>query len=72
MPLVLAALTLAAESKGREAVGVQLLGLLRRDDANLVVLSAVLPPGVVDWVDVQPRGGWLSTLLTEALNQLFL
>lgn len=53
VPLGLAALAvLAAVPAAREAVGIELLGLLGGDDADLVVLAAVLAAGVADGVYV--------------------
>ena len=63
MPAVLAALLLV------EAVAVELLGLLGRDDADVVVLAAEAPPAVDDGVDVQLGGAGLAGELAEALGQ---
>jgi hypothetical protein len=53
VPLVLAALAvLAAGESALEAVGVELLGLLGRDDAYLIVAAAVLAGRVANGVDV--------------------
>lgn len=61
MPLVLGGLAVAvvpaaAQTAGGEAVRVQLLGLRRRDDADLVVFAVVFAAGVADGVDVQLGG----------------
>jgi len=74
MPLPLGALpSVAGPVAGPgEAVLVQLLGLLGRDDADLVVLAAVLPRRVADGVDVQARGRRLARELAEALDELLL
>lgn len=54
VPLVLAALAVPAAGEGAlQAVGVELLGLLGRNDADLVVVAAVLAGRVADGVDVQ-------------------
>jgi hypothetical protein len=55
-----------------EAVRVELLGLLRRDDADLVVTAAVLTGGIADGVDVQARGLGLAGKLAEAVYELLL
>lgn len=54
------------------AIGINLLGLLRRDDANLIVLATVLPGCIVHWVDVQLGSGRLPGLLPQALHELLL
>jgi hypothetical protein len=73
VPLVLVALAvLAAAERVLEAVRVQLLGLLGRDDADLVVLAAVLAGGVADGVDVQSGRCGLARQLAQPVDQLLL
>lgn len=73
MPLALPALAILAAVPGaRIAVRVELLGLLRRDDAYLVVSGAVLALGIADGVDVQPRSRGLARQLAESVNKLLL
>jgi hypothetical protein len=55
-----------------EAVRVELLVLLRRDDADVVVLAAQATAAVGDRVDVQLGGGGLARELTKALDELLL
>ena len=56
----------------RKAVRVDLLGLLRRDDADLVVSGAAAAGAVVNWVNVESRGRRLSAQLSKALDEFFL
>jgi hypothetical protein len=60
VPLVLGGLAVAvvaaAAQTAGEAVRVQLLGLRRGDDADLVVFAVVFAAGVADGVDVQLGG----------------
>lgn len=51
---------------------VELLGLLGRDGADLVVAAAVLARRVDDGVDVQLRGRRLARQLAQPLDQLLL
>lgn len=70
VPLVLPGLRSGgAMAKGAEPVGVQLLRLARRDDADLVIGAAILSRGVVDRVDVQARGGGLAGQFAQALDE---
>jgi len=69
VPLLLAALVaLGAVPAVRE----QLLGLLRRDDADLIVLGTVFALGIADRVDVKAGCGWLACQLAQPVNQLLL
>ena len=70
MPTLLAALLLRA--RVQEGAFVDLLGLHRADDADLVVGAAVLAVGIDHGVDVQCRRAGLAGELAEALGQLFL
>ena len=81
MPPFLAALAIAAPvpkplASGSLATGeplaVQLLLLLGRDDADLVVLAAVLARRVADGVDVQARRGGFAGQLAEAVDEFLL
>lgn len=73
MPLVPATLAvLSAAEEALEAVGIQLLRLLRRDDADLVVLCAVLASRVADRVDMQARRCRLARQLTQSVDELLL
>ena len=54
------------------AIAIEFLSLDGADDADLVVLDAVLAAGVDDRVDVQARGAGLSGELAESLHELFL
>lgn len=73
MPLVLAALAVFAAGEGAlKAVGVEFLGLLGRDDGDLVVVAAVLAGRVADGVDVQAGRLGLAGQLAETVDKLLL
>ncbi len=73
VPLVPAALAELAAGEGvLEAIRVELLGLLGGDDADLVVLAAMVASGVADGVDVQTRGGGLARQLAQTVDELLL
>lgn len=65
MPLSLLALALA---RLEVAIGVNLLGLLRRDDADFIICCAAATGAVVDWMNVKSRGRWLPAQLSKALD----
>ena len=69
VPLSLLALLLLDE---QAVPAVDLLGLLGRNDANLIVLASELPARVGDGMDVQLGRGRLAAELTEALHKLLL
>lgn len=71
---MLVRLPAAKDAEGAaKAARIQLLGLLRRDDTNLVIfLDIVLPTGVVDGVDMQLGSGRLAAELAESLDELLL
>lgn len=69
VPLRLLALALVGLQK---AVCINLLGLLRGNDADFIVFNTVVPSTIVDWVNVQPRCLWLSTQLAKTLYELLL
>jgi hypothetical protein len=52
-----------------EAIRVNLLGLLRRDDADLVVIPPVLTTRIGDGVDMKTRGLGLAGQLAEPVDQ---
>ena len=71
--MVLATLAVLTASEGAlEAVGVELLGLLGRDDGDLVVAAAVLAGRIANGVDVQAGGLGLAGQLAEVVDQLLL
>lgn len=73
MPLGPAALAVPATEEGvLKTAGIEFLGLLRGDDANLVVLAAVLASSIADGVDVQARGCGLARQLAQTVNELLL
>jgi len=72
VPLLATALAAVTRPESGKAVGVDLLGLLRGDDADLVVLAAVLATGVVDGVDVELRCLGFPGQLSQALDEFFL
>ena len=73
VPLVLAALAVFAAGEGAlKAVGVEFLGLLGRDDGDLVVVAAVLAGRVADGVDVQAGRLGLAGQLAETVDKLLL
>lgn len=54
------------------AIRIELLGLFRRDDADLIVLAAMLPRCVVHWMDMQLGRGWFPCQFTQTLHKLLL
>lgn len=62
----------AGAAGGAEAVRVERFLLLRGDDADFVVATAVLARRVADGVDVEARGGGLAGELAEALDEFLL
>lgn len=74
VPLILGALAAGADADAlvREPVLVQCLGLLRGDDADLVVATTVLAAGVADGVDVKARSCGLAGELAESVNEFLL
>jgi hypothetical protein len=70
MPASLRALL--AVCKIQELVLVDLLGLLRADDTNLIVTATKATTGVDHGVDMQFRGFWFARKFTQALDELLL
>lgn len=54
------------------AIREELFVLLRRDDADLIVLAPVFPGCIVHRVDVQLGGGRLPGQFPQTLHELFL
>lgn len=54
------------------AIGVELLSLLRADDADLVILNAVFATRVDDWVDVETGSLGFAGKLSKTLNEFLL
>ena len=67
MPAFFAALLLVVES-----VCIELVRLLGRNDADLVVVSAKFPAAIRNRMDVESRSGGLSRELAQPLGQLLL
>lgn len=71
MPHFLVRLFLLARV-GNVIVFVDLLCLLRTDDANLIVFPSMLSARVADRMNVKFRGGRLSSQFSETLRKDFL
>lgn len=71
MPQVLCGLPVVVVD-GLVAIRIQLLGLLRRDDADLIVLAPVLSCCVVHWVDMQLGSFGFPRQLSQTLYELLL
>jgi hypothetical protein len=56
----------------QKAVGIELLGLFRRDDTNFVIFYTMVPGAIVNGVDMQSRSRWLSGELAKTLHKFFL
>jgi hypothetical protein len=70
MPATFGALLLAREVD--ETLRVNFLGLLRADDADLVVSSTETPSRVDHWMNMQFRSGWFAREFAKTLSELFL
>lgn len=71
MPQVLCGLPVVVVD-GLVAIRIQLLGLLRRNDANLIVLAPVLPCCVVHGVNMQLGSFGFPRQFPETLHKLLL
>ncbi len=54
-----------------EALAVELLGLNRGDDTNLVI-GGFTSSSIDNWVDVELGSGWLARQLAQTLDKLLL